>query len=93
MTAGNETNFYALFDLQLNGFKAGYASTDKESVERDGAERAFYLSESDEEPCDEKLSDIEILEQYDYEVKEVSEETYKKVLNSDDYGLLTAVKL
>lgn len=88
-----EIKFYALFDLQIDGFKAGYASIDKESVIRDGAERAFSLSESDEEPCDENLSDREILEQYGYEVKEVNKETYEKILESEDYGLLTSVKL
>lgn len=85
--------YYALYDLQLGGFKAGIASEDPKEVLEMGADRAWELSQSDEEPCPDDLSSEEILEQYDYEVREVSEKDYETILDSDEIGLLTAVTL
>jgi hypothetical protein len=85
--------YYALYDLQLGGFKAGMANTSYESVVELGAERAYTLSQNDEEHCPEGLSDVEILEQYEYDVREVSEKEYEIILNSEEYGLLTTVTM
>lgn len=83
--------YYALFDEQVNGFKAGFAGTSKQSVIEDGANRAYELSQSDEEPCPDDLSSEEILEQYDYTVLEVTKDEYDTILNSNEDGLLTTV--
>lgn len=85
--------FYALYDWQLDGFKAGIADSNFRSVEEMGAARAWDLSQSDEEPCPNGLTDKEILESYDYEVQEVAEEVYKKIMRNNEYGLFTVVSL
>lgn len=85
--------FYALFDLQINGYKAGIASTNYKDVLERGANRAFEISQGDEEPCPKGLSSEEILDMYGYEVREVTERDYETILNSEEYGLLTSVKL
>lgn len=85
--------YYGLFDCQLGGFKANYASENYQKVLEMGAERACDLSQSDTEPCPPGLLDIEILNLYGYEVKEISEEQYQKILKSDEIGLLTTVSM
>ena len=85
--------YYALYDTQLDGFKAGITGENFTDVLQDGAIRAFQLSQSDEEPCDPSLSDEEILENYGYEVKEVSEEIHQQILESGEIGLMTTVTL
>lgn len=85
--------YYALYDIQLGGFKAGCASTDYQEVVQAGAYRAWELSQSDKEPCDDNMSDEDILKVYGYEVREVSKDDYEKILESDEYGLLTTVSL
>lgn len=88
-----EQNYYALYDCQLGGFKAGHAGTSKKEVSVQGAERAYTLSFSDEEPCPEGLTDEEVLKEYGYKVRKVSKEHYQKILDSEEYGLLTTVSL
>ena len=85
--------YYALYDLQLGGFKAGIADEDPKEVLDMGADRAWELSQSDVEPCPNNLTSEEILEQYDYEVREVTKEQYETILNSDEIGLTTTVTL
>lgn len=85
--------YYALYDLQLGGFKAGHASEKFEEVVRSGAQRAYDLSQGDEEPIPDDMPDDEILEVYGYEVREVSEKEYETILESDEIGLLTTVTL
>lgn len=85
--------YYALYDIQLGGFKAGCASTDYQEVVQVGAYRAWELSQSDKESCDDNMSDEDILKIYGYEVREVSKDDYEKILESDEYGLLTTVSL
>ena len=88
-----DLKYYALYDLQIGGYKAGIANTCPKTVLEIGADRAFDLSQGDEEPCPKGMSSEEILEQYGYEVREVSKEDYKTILNSNEYGLLTKVTL
>lgn len=85
--------YYALYDLQINGFKAGMARDSYKEVLSAGAERVYDLSQGDEEPCPDNWTDEEILENYGYEVLEVSFDTYIKINESDEYGLTTAVTL
>ncbi len=76
-----------------DGFKAGYASDNFQEVVKSGAERAYELSQSDEEPAPDNVTDEELLEMYGYEVREVSERNYEIILNSDEVGLAVAVSL
>ena len=85
--------YYGLYDLQLDGFKAGMSDDDKERLEEAGATRAFDLSQSDEEPIPEDWTTKQILDNYGYEVREVTLSEYIKIQNSDEVGLLTVVKL
>ena len=87
------TKYYALYDLQLDGFKAGHASEDFQDVVRSGAQRAYDLSQSDEEPIPVDMPDEEILELYGYEVREVTKEEYDIIAESDEIGLTTTVTL
>ena len=85
--------YYALYDLQIDGFKAGYTGESYEEVLKSGVDRIHTLSESDEEPAPTDVSDEELMEMYGYEVREVTEKEYDIITNSDDHGLTTAVKL
>lgn len=85
--------YYALYDIQLGGFKAWCASTDYQEVVQAGVYRAWELSQSDKEPCDDNMSDEDILKIYGYEVREVSKDDYEKILESDEHGLLTTVDI
>lgn len=85
--------YYALYDNQLGGFKAGMVGTTPEEVKEMGAARAYDLSQSDEEPCPEDLSHQDILDQYGYDVRVVSKELYHRIQTSSDVGLLTTVSL
>lgn len=85
--------YYALYDLQISGYKASIASTSYKEVLESGADRAFDLSQGDEEPCPKGMTSEEILDQYGYEVREVSKEDYETILNSEEFGLLTSVTL
>lgn len=85
--------YYGLFDLQLDGFKPGIAGDKYEDVEATGAERAYTLSQADDEPASEDMTDKEILNEYGYEVREVSEKEYKEILESEKRGLLSTATL
>ena len=88
-----DTPLYALYDTQLGGYKAGYAGMYVQWLEEDAVERIIELSQSDDEPVDESLSDKQILLDYGYEIHKVTRKDYETILNSTDYGLLTTVKL
>jgi len=85
--------YFALYDLNLNGFKAGYVGNTKSAVEKAGAERAWELSQNDEEPCSHDLSDEEILKEYNYEVRLVNKDEFDIISESEEFGLLTTVDL
>lgn len=85
--------YYGLYDLQLEGFKAGYVGVSYEEVLNSGAERVYTLSQTDEEPVSNDMSDEDMLEEYGYEVREISEKIYEEILNSVEYGLLKVVEL
>ncbi|MDU9693855.1 hypothetical protein WKH56_09310 [Priestia sp. SB1] len=85
--------YYGLYDLQLDDFKPGIAGTNYSSVEEIGAERAFVLSQAVDEPTSDNMTNKEILDEYGYEVREVSEEEYKEILISQKSALLTSVTL
>ncbi|GAB2021499.1 hypothetical protein RyT2_05730 [Pseudolactococcus yaeyamensis] len=84
--------YFAVFDEQLNGFKAGMVyQSEKEALEA-AAERVVELSQSDDEPCQpEGISNREICEDYGYHVEEVSKREAKVIEGSDNKGLLSTV--
>lgn len=43
--------YFALFDEQINGFKAGFAGTSRQNIIESGADRTYESSQIDEEPC------------------------------------------
>ena len=85
--------YYGLYDLQLDGFKARMASDNKEQLEKEGADRAYELSQSDEEPIPKDWTTKQILDNYDYKVREVTLSEYIKIQDSDNIGLLSVVDL
>jgi len=85
--------YYGLFDLQLDDFKPGIVGTNYNDVEAIGAERAYTLSQTDEEPASENMTDKEMLEEYGYEVREITEKEYNQILNDQRSGLLTTTTL
>ena len=85
--------YYGLYDVQLDGFKAGMADDDKERLEEAGATRAFNLSQNDEEPIPTDWSTQQILSNYGYEVREITLAEYIKIQESDNIGLLSVVDL
>lgn len=87
------SKYFALYDLQLGGFKAGMADDNKERLEEAGATRAYELSQSDEEPIPKDWTTKQILDNYGYEVREVTLSEFIKIQDSDEVGLLTVVKL
>lgn len=86
-------SYYAVYDLQIGGYKAGLASMDKEELLEESVERIWRLSQGDEEPVDESMTDQEIHDLYGYEIREVTKKVYRQVLESEEYGLLTKVTL
>ena len=87
------TKYYGLYDLQLNGFKAGTASENKFEVEESGAARAYSLAQNDEDPIPNDWSTQKILNNYGYEAREINQAQFEKILESDKVGLLTTVDL
>ena len=85
--------YYGLYDLQLNGFKAGIASENKVEVEESGAARAYNLAQNDEKPIPDDWSTQKILKYYDYEAREINQAQFEKILESDEIGLLATVDL
>ncbi|QJX80505.1 hypothetical protein [Priestia megaterium] len=85
--------YYGLFDLQLDDFKPGIVGTNHNDVEAIGAERAYTLSQADEESASENMTDKEMLEEYGYEVREITEKEYNQISNDQRSGLLTTTTL
>ena len=83
--------YYALYDLQIDGFKASYASRNFKSLESMSVDRIYDLAEHDEEGVPEGLTDAEVLDLYGYEIRKVTKEQYNWILNSDEFGLTTRV--
>lgn len=87
----SEVKHYALFDEQLGGYKAKYVSHNKEELIGEAASRAFELSQGDEEPCPEGLSNQEIIDRYGYVIHEVTPNDYRIIERSEGVGLFTTV--
>ncbi|GHU37888.1 hypothetical protein FACS1894192_07960 [Bacilli bacterium] len=85
-------SYFAVFDEQVNGFKAQMIYKTEEEALEAAAERAVELSQSDDEPCQpEGMSNREICEDYGYHVEEVSKREAKVIEYSDNKGLLSTV--
>lgn len=78
--------YYALFDTQLDGYRAGFVNTDLLELEGVSADWVYEMSLSDDEPCDPDMGNKEILEDYGYEIREVTKEEYEKI--SDGSGII-----
>ena len=89
------TKYYGLVDLQLDGFKGGYAHTDKEKLIFMSAERVVDLAENDEEPpqlVDGTIEEaLDVLAIYGYEIQEITKEEYDEILENDDLLFLSEV--
>lgn len=95
--------FYAVFDSQIGGFKAGMAYDSYDEAREGILDRIynihtdFYESDGydswDEFMEHEDYSEQDLIDFQGYEVQEVSSKDYYKILDSEDYGLLTSVNL
>lgn len=87
--------YYGLYDLQLGGFKGGYAHTDKEKLIHMSVDRIVDLAQVDSEPpeiVDGTISEaMEIMEIYGYDIEEITKEEYDEILENDDMRFLTEV--
>ena len=84
--------FFAVYDLQTEGFKAGMTGTDSDEM-IDMMVDYICNTIKEEEECEyNDLSDIEIVDAFGLTFCEVSEKDAEIIENSDDYGLLTTVK-
>lgn len=90
-----EKSYYALYDLQLNGFKGGFAGETKKEVMELGVERIIELSKGDLEPCpiDIDLPLEDILKNYHYKVIEVTYDEYIQILKDESCFLSEIVDL
>lgn len=84
--------YYALYDLLLEGFKAGIASNEAETVEIMGAKKIYEWSvEMDEEPAPTDILNAALLEMYRYEVRQVSDKEFQAIINDDKQGLMSCI--
>lgn len=84
--------FFAVYDLQIGGFKAGMVGTDPEVMIDMIVEHIYNIINEDEKYKYEDESGIGIIDSFEFTFCEVSEKDAEIIENSDDYGLLTTVK-
>lgn len=84
--------FFAVYDLQMDGFKAGMTGTDPKGMIDMMVDHICNIITEDEECEYENASDIEIIDTFGFTFCEVSEKDAEIIENSDDFGLLTTVK-
>lgn len=87
-----KNKFFAVYDLQMDGFKAGMTGTDPKSMIDMMVDHICNIITEDEECEYEGASDTEIIDTFGFTFCEVSEKDAEIIENSDDYGLLTTVK-
>lgn|SRR5699024_2588946 len=83
--------YYALYDSQFDGFKAGYASKDLTNLIKESSERIIELSQSDEEPLSFNSDPIDVIESYSYEIRIINEDDYNKINESNELFLSSVV--
>lgn len=83
--------YYALYDPQFDGFKAGYASKDLTNLIKESSERIIELSQSDEEPLSFNSDPIDVIESYSYEIRIINEDDYNKINESNELFLSSVV--
>lgn len=86
------TIYYGLLDMQLGGFKGGYAGENLVNLVKDGAERVVYLSQGDTEPISTGTDPLEVLKMSGYEIRKVSRKEYEKIAKSELTFLTEIVK-
>lgn len=84
--------FFAVYDLQTEGFKAGMTGTDSNEMIDMMVDYICNIITEDEECEYEDASDIEIIDTFGFTFCEVSEKDAEIIENSNDYGLLATVK-
>lgn len=84
--------FFAVYDLQMDGFKAGMTGTDLKRMIDMMVDHICNIITEDEECEYEDASDIEIIDTFGFTFCEVSEKCAEIIENSNDFGLLTTVK-
>lgn len=99
----NNAGYYAVFDNQIDGYKAGMTYESYEEAREGVLERIYSVHtdffESDgydswEEFMEkEKYTEEDLINFQGYEVHTVSEENFDKISNSEEIGLLTSVTL
>lgn len=89
--------YYVLYDLQIDGFKGGFADTSESNLLMNSAFQIVELAQNDEEPPtitnDTENEYKDVLEVYGYEIVEVSKEVYEIVRASDTLFLSEVVDL
>ena len=84
--------FFAVYDLELGGFKARMTGTDPEAMIDMMIKHIYNTIDEDRKYRYEDSSDIEIIDSFELTFCEVSEEDAEIIENSDDYGFLATVK-
>ena len=84
--------FFAVYDLQTEGFRAGMTGTDPKNMIDMMVDYICNIITEDEECEYEDASDIEIIDTFGFTFCEVSEKDAEIIENSEDCGLLTTGK-
>ena len=85
--------YYGLFDIPMDGFRIDMVSDDYNDLLEHSAEFIYEMSLGDSEPADKNLPPEEMLENYDYEVREISKEFFDVLDNSADRGVLPVFEI